>query len=488
MTMAHRPPHRRTAALRHRVVALALFAAAGIVLAGLASDRLGAEGTRVAVLDVKGAIGPATTDYLVRGIEDAAEAGDEAVVIRIDTPGGLDAATRDINQAILAAPLPVITWVHPEGARAASAGTYILYASHVAAMTSATNLGAATPVQIMGGPGGGSGDESPKRDPGNDDAQSEADSGANGNAADDGPAPADAMSRKAINDSVAYIRGLAEKRGRNADWAEAAVRRAESFTASAALEQNVVDLIAETLDDLLEQLDGREIELRDATVTLTTAGAATRTIEPDWRNRILARITDPTVAYLLFLIGLYGLLLEGYNPGVLVPGVIGAICLVLALYAFQVLPINYAGVLLILLGIALMVAEAFAPSFGVLGIGGIVALVFGSVILIDPAMPGVVVSRGVIGGIAGLSAIAFLGLSVFLVRSRRRPLASGEALIVGQLTEVIDAAGRVHLQGEDWQTRSPDDLRTGDRVEVVGIDGLHLEVRKLTKQDTKQGD
>ncbi len=451
-----------------------LLAAGVLILAGLVLAQQ--ETDQVAVMRIKGAIGPATTDYLVRGMADAEAAGDQAVVILIDTPGGLDAATRDINQAILASKIPVITYVSPEGARAASAGTYIMYASHVAAMAPATNLGAATPVQIIGG---GQPDKPAEKD--RDKAEGE--DGDGEGESEPAPSATDAMSRKAINDSVAYIRGLAEKRGRNADWAEEAVREAASLSASKALEQGVIDLVADSLDDLLDQLDGREIDLGDRTVTLNTADAPIRMLEPDWRNQLLAKITDPTVAYLLFIIGLYGLLLEGYNPGVLVPGIVGGIALILALYAFQVLPINYAGVALILLGLALIVAEAFAPSFGILGIGGIVALVIGSIILIDTDLPGFAVSRSLIAGIAAVSGLAFLGITLAAVKARQRPVVSGAETVFGMTGEVLDGDGRIHVAGEDWLTSSDDPLAPGDRVEVTGRDGLVLKVRKVIKGD-----
>ena len=437
-----------------------------ILLSLMLIATTGVKADSVAVLTIKGAIGPATTDYLRRGIERATAAGDHALILKIDTPGGLDAATRDINKAILASSIPIIAYVSPQGARAASAGTYILYASHVAAMAPATNLGAATPVQLIGA-GPGSKKDPPEEDEQDDNAQQPAGS-------------QDAMSKKVINDAVAYIRGLAERRGRNADWAESAVREAKSISASVALEKNVIDLIAKSLPDLLSQLEGLEIEMAQGTVTLHTADATLNVIEPDWRNRLLAHITDPTVAYLLFIIGLYGLLLEGYNPGSFLPGITGAICLMLALYAFQVLPINYIGVGLILLGLALMAAEAFAPSFGVLGIGGIVSLVIGSIILIDSDIPGLLVSRSLIAGIAVLSGLAFLGMTAMLMRIRGQPLSSGNSLLIGARGEVIDDLGRIHIRGEHWLTRSDEALNPGDKVEVMSLDGLTLNVRKMT--------
>ncbi|HHQ14954.1 MAG TPA: nodulation protein NfeD, partial [Chromatiales bacterium] len=339
-----------------------------IVMLGILPAAAGATAAdgRVVNMEIRGAIGPATSDYIVRGIEHANASGASLVVIEIDTPGGLDSAMRDIIKAILGSAVPVVSWVSPAGSRAASAGTYILYASHVAAMAPATNLGAATPVQIGGGapvPPGSRPDDADK----NDD-----DSGKS-----DKPLPGTAMERKSVNDAVAYIRGLAELHGRNADWAERAVREAVSLSAQQAVASHVVDLLAGSMDELLTKIDGRKVRLQDKEHELVTEGLEVEEYQPDWRTRLLAIITDPNVAYMLMLAGIYGLLFEGYNPGAILPGVVGAICLLLALYAFQVLPVNYAGLALILLGVALLVAEAFVPSFGALGLGGIAALVFG---------------------------------------------------------------------------------------------------------------
>src|SRR5690606_22207264 len=302
-------------------------------------------------------------------------------IVQLDTPGGLDTAMRDMIKATLASPVPVVIYVAPSGARAASAGTYLLYASHVAAMAPATNLGAATPVQIGSPPPPSS---KPEQKEEKDDKE-------------EPPVAGTAAERKAINDSIAYIRGLAELRGRNAEWAESAVRTAASLSASAALEQNVIDIVAEDLDDLLRQLDGRRVRVSTGEVQLATRSLEVERIEIDWRTQLLSVITNPNVAYLLMLIGVYGLLLEGYNPGAILPGVVGGICLLLALYAFQVLSVNYAGLALMVLGIALIIAEAFSPSFGALGLGGIIAFVIGSIILMDTEVPGFQIARSLIG-------------------------------------------------------------------------------------------
>ena len=410
------------------------------------------------VLSIDGAISPATADYVVRGLDDARGKA-QAVVLRIDTPGGLDKAMRDIVRAIVNSPLPVIGYVAPSGARAASAGTYILYASHVAAMSPATNLGAATPV-AMGAPGlTPSGDEKSE------------------------PDPSSAMEKKIVNDAIAYLRGLAELRGRNADWAEQAVREGVSLSASEALEQNVIDLIATDLDDLKRQLHQRTVKLGDDSVTLDSATAELQAIEPDWRSAFLAVIANPNIAYILLLIGIYGLVFEFSNPGMGVPGVVGAICLLLALYAMQLLPISYSGLGLILLGIALMVAEAFSPSFGALGLGGVVAFVIGSVILMDTDLPAYQVAWPVIAAFAVFSALLMVVVVGTLFKLRKTKVVSGLEHLRGSTAVVetlIGGTPYVRLDGELWRVDCEQELAAGDRVEIVGADSLTLAAKKLT--------
>ena len=484
-----------------------LLALGGLSLADEPTD----ERDRAVLLEIDGAIGPATTDYLRRNIERAEDEEDvRLVIIRMDTPGGLVAATRDIVQAIRGSSVPVAVWVAPEGAQATSAGTFILLSAHVAAMAPATNVGSATPVAL-----GGDGPQVPDQDeidepeeeqreeaeeaeqeaPDNEEARDDDDADAADESTERGeeaPDPDDLSpgEKKALNDAVAWIRSLAEQTGRNADWAERAVRDAANLTARDAVEQNVADFIARDLDEVLELSDGREVLVGRDTITLETKDLRVERRDPDWRSELLSVITNPTVAYLLLMIGIYGLLLEGYSPGALLPGTIGAICLLLALYALQVLPVNYVGLLLLILGMILIVAEAFAPSFGVLGIGGIVAMVIGSIVLMDTDVPGFQIAIELIGAMALAGALVTAGLVYLAASAWRRPVVSGAEQVDeagGEVITPVDSTGgQIMLLGERWSARSKQPLAPGTPVRVVHRDGLIVHVEPVESVDPVQ--
>ena len=438
---------------------------AGFLIA-LLSHAAHAEGT-VVELELDGGIGVATADYIISGIEHAEASGAELIIINMDTPGGLMEPMRDIVQKILGSSVPVATYVTPAGARADSAGTYILLASHIAVMAPTTHLGAATPVSLTG-------DDATPEKPDADDDASEADE----KPADD-MQPGTAMERKVLNDAIAYIRGLADRYGRNADWAEDAVVNAATLTAADALEQNVIEFIAENRSDLLKQVNGYEVEIDSATVTLDTNEVIVEVYEPNWRIKILSAIANPEIVLLLGLIGLYGLMYEGWNPGAIVPGVVGVICLLLAAYALQVLPVNYAGLALIIVGLALMTAEAFAPSFGALGLGGIVAFVFGAIMMFDSGIPGFGISLTFVIGLALVAALFIIWLASFILRLRRRGAVSGSGSIIGGIGKAMhafDGDGKVWLEGEAWAARSTIAIAKGQDVIVTNMEGLILDV------------
>jgi membrane-bound serine protease (ClpP class) len=444
------------------VLSLLLSCLGGLLIAAEPVTPRSVPSPVAALIDIEGPIGPATSLYFESASTKAADLNASLIILRIDTPGGLDQAMRDIIKRILSSDIPVVAYVTPSGARAASAGTYILYASHVAAMSPATNLGAATPVPIMGGS-----PESPA--PPEDRKKS-------GKPAEKA-AGEDTMKKKLVNDAVAYIRSLAEQRGRNADWAERAVREGASLSAEEAHKQRVIDIMATDTRDLLRQLDGRQVALTSTQVTLQTKGMAIEAIAPDWREKLLGVLTNPAVAYILMLIGIYGLLLEGYNPGSILPGVIGGICLLLALYAFQILPINYVGLGLMALGICLIVMETLLPSFGILGIGGIVAFVMGSIMLLDTDVPGYDIPLGIIAAIATAAGLLVLVTLSLLLRSRRKPVVSGHEAMLGAEAEVLedfDSEGWVHVHGETWRALVQRPVKKGERLRVKAQTGLQL--------------
>lgn len=511
-----------------RLGACALLAAIGALMlaaGGLSvADEPADQRERAVMLEIEGAIGPATGDYLGRNIEQAGTEEDvRLVIIRMDTPGGLVKTTRDIVQAIRSSAVPVAVWVAPEGAQATSAGTFILMSSHLAAMAPATNVGSATPIALGGdgpslpepeqpeedqpqedeGDGGdaeaedGSGDSESSdggesEDEGSEETASNGDDSADEGSDTEGAPPPDELGageKKALNDAVAWIRSLAEETDRNADWAESAVRDAANLTANQAIERNVAEVIARDADELLEVADGREVTVNGETITLETSDLRVERRDPDWRSELLSVITNPTVAYLLLMIGIYGLLLEGYSPGSLVPGTIGAICLLLALYALQVLPVNYVGLLLLILGMILIVAEAFAPSFGVLGIGGIAAMVIGSIVLMDTDVPGFQIAVELIGAIGMAAGVITAALVYMATSAWRRPAVSGpeeaDEATGHAVTRVTDDYGQIMMLGERWTARSDQTIEPGTPVRVMRRDGLivHVEPHSQGKEE-----
>jgi membrane-bound serine protease (ClpP class) len=445
---------------------IARWLAVGLLLVSPLSSRsadTGAPAERYATLiELNGPIGPAMSRFVEHSLADAGSQGAAVVILEMDTPGGLDTSMRDIIKAILASPIPVVTYVAPSGARAASAGTYILYASHLAAMAPATNLGAATPISIGGEP------SAPPATPSPDTKKEK------------GPEaiPAGtAGERKAINDAVAYIRALAQLRGRNADWAEAAVRGAASLSADDALAQHVIEVVAKDVPDLLQQLQDRKVKAADRELVLDTHGLVVRSITPDWRTRMLLVLTHPTIAYGLLLIGIYGLLLEGYNPGAVLPGVVGALSLLLGLYGLQLLAINYAGLALMALGVGLIVTEFFMPAFGSLGVGGLAAFVIGSIILFDNHGSGLRVAMPLIVGIAVAGGLVIVTIGWLAARARRRPVSTGVETMIGAPVEAVsDCQDRcvVRYGGELWNARTASPLRAGQHARIVKVVELTL--------------
>ena len=443
-------------------------------------SRADAASAPVFIVPLTGAIGPATADFAGRALARAEKEGAQLVVLRIDTPGGLDLSMRQIIKDMLASPVPVAAFVAPSGARAASAGTYILYASHIAAMAPGTNLGAATPVNLAA-----PAPATPSRKP--DDTR---DNGkADRTAAPEGTdGEKDALTRKQVSDAAAYIRAFAQMRGRNAEWAERAVRDGVSLSAEEALAQKVIELTARDVPELLVKLDGRKVTTVGGERTLATAGATVITAEIDWRTRFLATITDPSVALILLMIGVYGLFFEFWNPGLALPGVVGAVCLLIGLFALQMLPVNYAGLALILLGLSFMVAEVFLPAFGSLGAGGIIAFAVGAVMLIDTEVPGFGVPRGLIVTVVVLTALFVFFVAALALKARRRPVVTGHEALIGSVGVVLDdleTEGWARIHGEQWRVCSPVSIKRGQSVRVTSRGDLLLSVVPVA--DTERG-
>jgi len=452
----------------------ALVAAIGVValicclLPGSAEER-----SRLAlIVSIDGAVGPASASYVKEALAKASERRAEVVVLRMNTPGGLNSSMREIIADVLASSIPVVGYVAPSGAHAASAGTYILYATHIAAMAPGTNIGAATPVQI-GGPVPGLPSGTPDK-----------------NGKDKNDQPKDAMTAKATNDAVAFIRSLAELRSRNADWAEKAVREAATLSANGALQAHAIDLVARDQAELLRQLDGRMVEVAGGkTQRLATKDVVVEAIEPGWISRFLAVITDPNVAFILLMIGIYGLIFEFMSPGAVAPGVVGAICLLIGLYALNLLPINYAGLALMLMGLVLLAVEAFNPTV-VIGLGGIIAFVLGALMLFRSEAPGYHLSWWVIS----ITAAAFAGFALFVLGSLRRvgkaPALVGAQAMQGLPAEILDwngNEGHVFTHGERWQARGAETFKPGETVEVADVIDLTLLIRRAPARTGEGG-
>lgn len=410
----------------------------------LAASVLPMPSRDVTVLDIDGPIGPIAVKLIEKAIEQAEDTRSEALVIRLNTPGGLTSSTWKITTAILNADVPVIVYVWPAGARAGSAGVFITYSAHIAAMSPGTNIGAATPIQMEG-----------KMD--------------------------STLATKVTNDAVANLKAMAQKLGRNEDWIERAIRDGESITATEALDSNVVELIADDMIDLLAKIDGWAVELPYGIDTLRTAGAATTKVEKSFSDKILEVLSDPNIAFVLFTLGTLGLVMELYNPGTIVPGVVGGICIILAFFSFQVLPINFSGIALILFAIILFLLEIKVPSYGILSIGGVISLVLGGLFLIDSPGPYLQVSKSLIISVAIVAAAFFLFVIRYIVKAHRKQVETGHEGMIGQVAKVkerIDPEGLVYVAGALWKAVADEPIDAGARVTVVASDGMVLKVRK----------
>jgi membrane-bound serine protease (ClpP class) len=441
---------------------LSLFAVLAIFLA--LAPRVLAQQTQAPILlaEVTGVIGPPVSHHVESAIEQAEERNAELLILQINTPGGLETSMRDIIEDILDSRVPVIGYVAPSGGRAASAGAFIMYSTHVAAMSPGTNIGAATPVQLQGGAG-----DPPPTPTGEEGEDQQA------------PTNSDALDRKAVNDAAAFIRSLATLRGRNAEWGERAVRFGEAVSSSEALELQVIELIAMDVDDLMRQLDGYVVNMPGGERALSTEGRTIERVDPTWVTQMLGVLANPNVAFLLLMIGVYGLIYEFASPGSIGPGVLGVICLVLGLYALNQLPLNYAGLALIGLGIAFMIAEAFTPTFGVLGVGGAIAFLIGAAMLIDTDIPEYQLSWFTIVGVGVLTG-GFVALATgFAVRAYRRKVTTGREAMIGARARVMDWAdgeGHVWVASERWNAQGANEIKSGDWVRVIAVDSLKLRV------------
>jgi membrane-bound serine protease (ClpP class) len=401
----------------------------------------------VVIIDLIGTISPGSAAFLESGMEKARKRAAQLIIIQLDTPGGLGSSMRTMVKSILNSPIPVVVYVAPSGAGAASAGVMVTIAAHVAAMAPGTNIGAAHPVTASGGDIPGT------------------------------------MSEKVVNDMASYARGIALDKGRNAEWVEKAIRESVSITAQEAVKMNVVDLVADNIDDLLKAIDGREVTLKDGKKILKTEGLTKIYYKPGFRDRILNLISDPNISYILFMIGLAGLYFELSNPGAIFPGVIGAISLVLAFYSFQALPVNYAGLILIVLAIIFFIAEVKVASYGVLSIGGVVSLAIGSLMLFEDVRvslklmaPTVILIGGFFIIVSGLAFRAHLA----------RPKSGMEGMIgsVGLVKETIDPEGLIFVHGEIWRAASTEKIEPGERVQVEGAEGLLLKVIRVNDKES----
>lgn len=463
----------------------ALYIALSFLLLCFSAQQLHSAETnstkRAMQLTLDGSVNPAIARFLVQNIEEAAEQDYQLIIIKMNTPGGLDLAMRDIIRAILSSPIPVATYVYPPGSRAASAGTYILYASHVSAMAPATNLGAATPVSIGGMP---SPDESNQPEQSKQPENNEAAADTSEQPTKTSPSPSrtsnkSAMEKKVINDAEAYLRSLADYHGRNIDWVRNAVREGESLSSNEALEIGVIDLIAENPQQLLTMIDGKSVRLPSGQANIDTKGMTIEVVEVDWKTQLLSIISDPNIAYILLIVGIYGLIFEGYNPGTFIPGVIGAICLLLAFYALQIMPVNYVAAGLLVLGIALLVVEAFAPSFGILGVGGIIAFILGSFLLFNEPETGMAIAMPILIFVTIVSVILLSFVLSLAIRARNRPVVSGKEEMlseVGIVEHDFEVKGWIKIHGEIWKASSSQPLKAGQQVKVVAVNDLDLVV------------